>query len=365
MPRVLLTNVPRVDGNPWLASWLAAEAEEGLDVQALTLGRTLASGGASPIGAHLQWPEFVLDTTSRPSAVRGMVALLVKCAILRLRGRRVVLTMHNLRSHQGRRPFLETVLWWWVARLATDTHLLSAASAPAVLAAHPALRRTVAHVIPHGDYAALAARAPAREQARRALSIPAGCDLLLSYGFLQAYRGTADLMRVFSSDPAPDRRLVVAGRSQPEDVAGLEGDAAADPRIDLRVGYVPDADLLTMIAAADLVVQPFRQVLNSGTVMLALSCGRKVLVPSTPVFDELAERVGEGWVLRYAGTLDGEAIKAALQRRVSGAPDLSWCSWSEIQKGIATMWSPSLSEPAAADHGEIDVTTARVLEHEH
>lgn len=347
MSRVLLTNIPEVDGNPWLGSWLAAEASQGLDVQKLTLARTLARDDASPVGAHLQWPEFVLNTASWRSGLRSMVALLVKCAILRVRGRRVVLTVHNLRSHERRRPRMETVLWWWVTRLATDTHLLSAASAPEVLAVHPALRRTMVHVIPHGDFADLASRSPSREHARQSLSIPVDCRLLLSYGYLRAYKGTLDLMQVFSSETSPDQRLLVVGRSWPEDVASLEAGAVGDSRIELRIGYVPDADLLTMIAAADLIVQPFRRVLNSSTVMLALSCGRRVLVPSTPVFEELAERVGDGWVLCYRGALDGAMIQAALAQQVSGTPDLSWCTWPEVQRGIAKMWSdtPCVREP--------------------
>lgn len=339
MSRILLTNIPRVDGNPWLASWLAAEAAEGLDVQQVTLGRALATRERCPLGAHLQWPEQVLALASPWSAARNLVALLVKCFILRARGRRIVLTVHNLHSHDRRHPVLETILWWAAARLATDTHLLSAASEPAVLAAHPALHRTTVHVIPHGDYADLAARAPTREQARRTLSIPPHCELLLSYGYLRAYKGTLDLMRVFSTTASPGRRLRIVGRSMAADVSNLKNDAAADPRIDLRVGYVPDQDLLDLIAAADLIVQPFRKVLNSGTVMLALSCGRRVLVPSTPVFEELAERVGDGWVLRYHGALDSTVIDAALAQHVSGKPDLSWCAWPEIQKQIATMWS--------------------------
>ena len=52
------------------------------------------------------------------------------------------------------------------------------------------------------------------------------------------------------------------------------------PRIDLRLSFVPDDELPVLLAAADAVVLPFRDILTSGSAILAMSYGRAVIAPS-------------------------------------------------------------------------------------
>jgi beta-1,4-mannosyltransferase len=83
-------------------------------------------------------------------------------------------------------------------------------------------------------------------------------------------------------------------RRRAHSVAGERG--ARRPRVRLTLRHADDDELVEAVGEAQVVVLPYRQMHNSGALLLALSLDRRVLVPSGPVTDELAARVGEHWV---------------------------------------------------------------------
>ena len=79
----------------------------------------------------------------------------------------------------------------------------------------------------------------------------------------------------------PGLRLIVAGRPRrPEAAAPIAAAAAADPRVSLRLDFVPDDQLQVLLNASDAVVLPFRDILTSGSMILAMSFGRAIVAPS-------------------------------------------------------------------------------------
>jgi len=64
--------------------------------------------------------------------------------------------------------------------------------------------------------------------------------------------------------------------------------------------------------AADLVVLPYLDILNSGSAIWALSFGRPVLLPNRGAMPELAESVGSDWVRLFDGPLDEHQLADAL-----------------------------------------------------
>ncbi len=336
----VLSNVVVARSNPWVTSWLEASKAAGVDVVDLSTAAVLARGADAPSGAHLQWPERMLNPASPLAAARLVLRLLLLCALLRLRGRTVLLTAHNVRAHERRHPLLSTVLWWALDRLVTDVHVLSAAGRREVEQAHPLLARRTWHVIPHGDYLAQTAGAPSRTDARARLSLPADATVLTTVGGLRAYKGATDLVSTFRRWDRRDAVLLMAGRpAGPEEARDLRDAAGDDPRLHLTLEHIDDDELSGRVAAADLVVLPYRAVLNSGSAMYALSARRPVLVPSTPTFTELGEQVGPGWVRTYEGDLGvDDLLRASDEPPPARPPEMAWCSWSTITEQIAGLW---------------------------
>jgi len=134
------------------------------------------------------------------------------------------------------------------------------------------------------------------------------------------------------------------GATVDDDVAAdVRAAAARDPRITTLADYVPDDELVREITSSELVVLPFAAITNSGSLLLALSLDRPVLVPSSPMTDALAAEVGPGWVLTYDGTLQPATLEQALADArslgVEGRPDLSGREWGVIGAAHAEVFA--------------------------
>ncbi|OLT52243.1 hypothetical protein [Cellulosimicrobium sp. CUA-896] len=86
-------------------------------------------------------------------------------------------------------------------------------------------------------------------------------------------------------------------------------------------------------------VLPFEELYNSGSVLLALSLNRPVLVPASPSSVRLRDEVGAHWVRTYAGPLTAAALEEAYEavaRRAEtegfGAAQLHGREWPEIAR---------------------------------
>jgi glycosyltransferase involved in cell wall biosynthesis len=105
--------------------------------------------------------------------------------------------------------------------------------------------------------------------------------VLVFLGVVRGYKGTDDLVEAFRELPDPAARLLIAGQPRGEGIeARLAAAAAADRRIVLALRHVPDDEIQVWLRAADAVVLPFRDILTSGSAILALSFGRPVIAPA-------------------------------------------------------------------------------------
>jgi beta-1,4-mannosyltransferase len=94
-------------------------------------------------------------------------------------------------------------------------------------------------------------------------------------------------------------------------------------------------DISTYFSAADLVVLPYREVLNSGSALLALSCSRPILVPELGAMSELQADYGDAWVQTFSGQIDANILERGLnwasQNRPPVCPVPDRYNWQSIR----------------------------------
>src|SRR3546814_7963709 len=77
---------------------------------------------------------------------------------------------------------------------------------------------------------------------------------------------------------------------------------------------VCSSDLIERITdEADAVVLPYRDIVNSGSALLALSRFRPVIAPRLGSLIELQGQVGEDWLWLYDGPLTGERMREGIE----------------------------------------------------
>jgi beta-1,4-mannosyltransferase len=299
--------------NPFVVQLVEAVTAAGAEVHWFTWRRGLL--GRYDV-LHVHWPEVMLrrDGWLARLAARARFGLL----LVRLTATRtpVVRTLHNVAPHEpGDR--VERLLLRWCDQRTAYWVLLN----PYTLLPRPGS----CTVIPHGHYAAWYAGH------RIGSPVP---GRVLTFGRLRPFKGTEALLAAFAGTEDPDASLRVVGRPAGPGMRELvEAGAAADARVTARLDYVDDAALAAEIGAAQLVVLPYRQLHNSGALLLALSLGRPVLVPAGPSTDDLAAEVGPGWLHRYDGELAAETLAkamAATRQLPAAPPDLSRRDWALI-----------------------------------
>lgn len=283
---------------------------------------------------HVHWPESLLNIRNPALAAFKLSAFLAMIDLIRLRGGRIVWTVHNLKAHDALHPRLEAGFWpRFIARV-DGLISLSETGLRMALERFPDLRLLPAAIIPHGHYRDLYPCGAI--DARAELGIPADARVILFFGGMRAYKNVHALVRAFRNVRDANAFLLIAG--SPADAALSESiakQAAGDHRVRLTLQFIERDRVGSFFAAADLVVLPYRHILNSGAALLALSFNRPVLVPDLGSMCDLKADFGGDWVNLFSSDLDAPELESALDRatrlRSSICPMPESYRWNSIR----------------------------------
>lgn len=263
---------------------------------------------------HVHWPELSINVKNSLLAFfRGFIFLLL-VFVAKIRGMKIVWTVHNLRSHEKWHPYIERLFWKVFLRLVDGYICLSTISIKLLLREHPELRTISGFVVPHGHYQGVYPNSIPRDLARRKLSIPQDSRVFLFFGQIRRYKNIIPLIKSFKHLKSPDYILIIAGK--PVDVEYLNEVleiSRDDSRILIYPLYIPPDQIQVYMNASDLVVLPYQDILNSGSSMLALSFNKPILVPATGTMLELQRMFGSKWVMVYLNDLTPRDLEKGIK----------------------------------------------------
>jgi beta-1,4-mannosyltransferase len=337
-PRLRVLMFPKHGDNPYLRSLVESLEQRGIRVDDFSFTQALKQRYDV---LHIHWPDLHLHARSSLRVLVKHARLALLFAFLRLRNTRIVWTLHNLAPHERHLPLGEFLFPLWFPRLCTHIIALTKNGLAAALSKYPPLRKKTAAVIPHGHYRDAYATALSRAKSRDQLGLKHQFTFLF-FGNIRPYKNVPLLIEAFRQLPHPDVQLVIAGQPghtmQTDELQKL---AAADPRIRLTLEFVSEDDVPLYVGASDVVVLPFRSVLNSGSVFLALSFNRAVLAPNLGALPEIKSHVGARWVTLYDGQLTTEHLLRAMDSIRIGeheTVDLSAYDWQSISQATVELY---------------------------
>lgn len=260
---------------------------------------------------HIQWTQpIVQDMSDRTRAKDSLNAF--KQAIVRASrdGIAIVWTIHNLLPHSAKYVDLEIQLCEFLAQVADTIVQLTPITADAAHSLYE-LPPSKLVTLRHASYIGVYGEAPAPRDARVELGIPLSSPVVGFVGQIRYYKGVTLLLKAIEilSRRIDDLTLVLAGKTSPSEVEALERELPRSVRAVRRHGFVPDEDLGVWFSACDVMAFPYRNILNSGSVLLAATYGVPVVVPAEPAFVD--SYASEAWVGLYSTEGEQEANLAS------------------------------------------------------
>jgi glycosyltransferase involved in cell wall biosynthesis len=228
-----------------------------------------------------------LDWIHQYSLAPGLIQSLIKSILFALDiilvkllfRPKLIWTIHNLQHHDLRPRGIERWISAFFASHCTRIRILGSGVEQTV-ADYLKIPVSKCTVLPEGPYIGWYPEGQSRESARKELNINNNDRVWLYLGNLRPYKGVEDLMEAFLKTEPKGHQLIIAGNPWNKGYAGsLFEKAHGHDNIRIHAKSVPDDKLQTFFAAADLVVLPFRHVLNSGSVLLAMGFGKAVVAP--------------------------------------------------------------------------------------
>ncbi|MDY7020837.1 MAG: glycosyltransferase [Cyanobacteriota bacterium] len=287
---------------------------------------------------HFHWPvETIVRHPNLLIAWTRARLMLVLIDWVRYKGTRIIWTVHDQKPHL----LLHSKLAQWFESeflKRVDGYInLCEYSQVLTYQSFPILQDCANTIIPHGHYREVYPNQISKTEAREKLDIPENTHVLMFLGYIDYYKNIPKLIQTFKDLNLENWMLVIAGKPEVSELAQeIIKLANSNPRIKLKLEFIPDEQIQTYLKAADFVILPFQEILNSGSAILALSFDCPILVPHQGALSELQAQVGTDWVKLYEGTLTTGILREALNwavetGRLPKAP-LEALDWSKLSQ---------------------------------
>jgi glycosyltransferase involved in cell wall biosynthesis len=260
---------------------------------------------------HLQWK--LADWGGVRWALPRLEVALEACR------RPTIVTLHDVYERHGFRDRWLHPAALGLRRLAVRSRWLVVHSREEVRRLGTLVAASRVHVVPH--FVEERPPLPDREAAKATLGL-SGRRVITLMGFMTRRKGHALVVDALPLLP-PDVVAIFAGAPiSGREARGQELEAhARQLGVSDRVrftGYVPDAELVTILAATDVAVSPFRDMSASGSVSTWISTGRPMVTSALPAFQEY-EALSPG-SMRMVDPLTAAGLAARVNEVLASGP---------------------------------------------
>lgn len=245
---------------------------------------------------HLHWEDAILAPAADESAARSLAETFsVEMSVFQELGGTVVWTMHNAAPHEDRYPGVSARLRQHLSQRSDVVHVHG--SFAARLAAEAGARAERILIVQHPDLSPAYPNDIDDDAARRYFALDQADTVFAFIGAMRGYKGVEILLSAFAEVHriVPSTQLILAGRAGRGTEARFEHHA---PGVRMIPQFIDDAVVQYVLRAADIIVLPYRRILTSGALSLALGFGRPVIVPDLEPLLEVVQPGREALVYR-------------------------------------------------------------------
>ena len=308
--------LPDFNRNPYQALLAGGLSRLGVDVSPAPYESSLWSGYAGQSRRvdllHLHWLGPYLAVHGEREQRASGANVLAELRRIRRAGIPIVWTVHNYLTHEAAFPETEMRIRGLIARVASRIIVHSEFARRLICRDYRVLPDKIT-VIPHGHFRDAYGPPVDPAAARTQLGLPRNGRVFLSFGMVRRYKGLQRLAAVWNQTPALATRhtLVIAGRTRrsesPEPLLAVTRDC---PSIVTHLDWVAAETVPAYFGAADVVVLPYRGILTSGALVLAMTYGKPAIAPA---LEPIVEALGGRHELLYDPS-EPDGLRQSLER---------------------------------------------------
>lgn len=281
---------------------------------------------------HIHWLHPFLSGTSRVETILRSSSFICELLILRILRVKIVWTVHNIVSHEVRFRSLEIFFTKLLTRLCNKIIVHCPSSKDEVVKTY-GVRESLVESIRHGNYIDYYENVTNKSQARKQLHLRMEDMVFLYFGQIRPYKGVSELVEAFKMLDDSRVRLLIVGLPLNNEVANnLVRKCSRDKRIRTVFRFIPNYEIQIYMNAADVVVLPYRYILTSGSVILAMSFAKPVIAPAIGCIPDMIEIEGSflynpsetGGLTRAMEQSLNVDLKKMGQRNFDLAKNLTW-----------------------------------------
>ncbi len=249
-------------------------------------------------------------------------------------GPAVVKHVHNKHHHEQSLPRTERIVNELTFALADRLVVKCDRAAEVLATTYVTFNADDAVVVSDGSFISAYENEVSTAAARSELGIDEDTFVYLFFGLIRPYKGVTDLLRAFSAADLPNSELWIVGNPT-EDSLELELRRLTDEVSGVQTvfEFIPEERIQYYMNAADVLVLPYRSILNSGSAHLGLSFGLPIVAPAIGCLPETVTADG--------GTLydpdDPDGLKDALGA-VRADPSLPAIGRSNLERARENTW---------------------------
>jgi len=251
----------------------------------------------SPTIFHLHWIENIPSHPSAFKSFKKAIYMLMILIITKLIPKlKIVITMHNLYSHERHHPTLERVFVAIMLRLA-DAIITHTNYSKERISRYYGVCEEKITVIPHGNFIKYYG-VVSTEEARMKMNIEPGKMVYLFFGHVRKYKGLDTLISALSKliedsvEKLQKTLFIIAGKfREPSLLRSLmELKQKCSGSIIIKNEFIPDKDVPTLISCCDVGILPYHEITTPGSLLLFISFGKPVIIRNLGSLKELTSQ---------------------------------------------------------------------------
>ena len=341
-------------GNPYQKSLEDSLAKEGVFLFFSStfslLSALILLKNHKPDILHIHWHHPFLIASSRRKTVFKSAIFTGKLLLLKLFGIKIVWTVHNIVSHERKFSSLELFFSKILAKLCDKLIVHCPSAKEEVMKGYGVSDSSIA-VIPHGNYIQNYRNEISKAQARERLKI---CTeiVFLYFGLIRPYKGVGELIDAFEKLNSPKAKLLIVGKPYNKEIGGNIKKKCKDKNIKTIFKFIPDDKIQVYMNASDVLVLPYKDILTSGAVILAMSFGKPVIAPAIGCILDILDDKGSFLYNPSSGKGLIEAMQLALNTGVEKLKSMGEHNfelakqhrWDDIAKGTYGVYQECLAK---------------------